>query len=135
MTHDKSIFHHSDPAYRRDAYFIGAPKRRSSLRPSRHRPLRICRAPENTSEVNFCTGFILGTRDVAALATSLRDAASICETPKEVKQDQLRAVVVKYLNDFCFEQSVSSGEVRRPMQREFSDSELTKFRVSYTSPG
>ena len=29
--------------------------------------LRLCDAPENTSEANFCTTFILGTRDGVAL--------------------------------------------------------------------
>ena len=38
-------------------------------------------------------------RDGVVLATELRDAKPIIETPADVKQEQLKAVVVKYLNE------------------------------------
>jgi len=52
-----------------------------------------------TIEMQFCEAFIVGVRDGVVLATRLRDAKPIFETPAEAKQEQLRAVVVKYLND------------------------------------
>lgn len=61
--------------------------------------LRLCETPEGTNDANFCTGFIMGTRDGVALATNLRDTAPILATPLEAKEDQLKAVVVKYLKD------------------------------------
>jgi Rap1a immunity proteins len=51
------------------------------------------------SHSDFCSGFIVGARDGAVLATKLRDARAILDVPVEVKQEQTLAVVVKYLND------------------------------------
>lgn len=61
--------------------------------------LRFCTKQVDTSEAEFCDAFILGIRDGVALATQLRDIKPIFEAPQEAKQDQLKAVVVKYLND------------------------------------
>jgi hypothetical protein len=52
-----------------------------------------------TNGFQFCEAFIEGVRDGVVLATELRDAKPIIETPADVKQEQLKAVVVKYLNE------------------------------------
>ncbi|MGA8142838.1 MAG: Rap1a/Tai family immunity protein [Candidatus Acidiferrales bacterium] len=61
--------------------------------------LRFCTSQVDTSEAEFCEAFILGIRDGVALATELRGVKPIFEAPVEAKQEQLKAVVVKYLND------------------------------------
>jgi hypothetical protein len=61
--------------------------------------LRLCNKSDTSMELQFCEAFILGVRDGVVLATGLRDAKPIIETPVEAKQEQLKAVVVKYLND------------------------------------
>jgi len=61
--------------------------------------LRFCSDHVDTSEAEFCDAFLLGIRDGVTLATELRGVKPILEVPLEVKQDQLKAVVVKYLND------------------------------------
>jgi|HubBroStandDraft_1064217.scaffolds.fasta_scaffold72274_1 hypothetical protein len=61
--------------------------------------LRFCTRQVDTSEAEFCDAFILGIRDGVALAIQLRGVKPIFEVPQEAKQDQLKAVVVKYLND------------------------------------
>jgi Rap1a immunity proteins len=63
-----------------------------------NRLLHICSESED-SHSDFCSGFIVGARDGAVLATKLRDAKAILDVPVEVKQEQMLAVVVKYLND------------------------------------
>lgn len=61
--------------------------------------LRMCNKSDTSMELQFCDAFIVGVRDGVVLATQLRDAKQIIETPVAAKQEQLRAVVVKYLND------------------------------------
>jgi len=61
--------------------------------------LRMCNESDTSMELQFCDAYIVGVRDGVVLATQLRDATQIIETPVEAKQKQLRAVVVKYLND------------------------------------
>ena len=61
--------------------------------------LRSCHMGFGTNGFQFCEAFIEGVRDGVVLATELRDAKPIIETPAEVKQEQLKAVVVKYLNE------------------------------------
>ncbi len=63
-----------------------------------NRLLQICSASKD-SHSDFCSGFIVGARDGAVLATKLRDAKAILDVPVEVKQEQMVAVLVKYLND------------------------------------
>jgi len=60
-------------------------------------------------ELQFCDAFIVGVRDGVVLATQLRNAKQIIETPVEAKQEQLRAVVVKYLNDHPEEHHKPAG--------------------------
>ena len=50
-------------------------------------------------EFQFCDAFIVGVRDGVVLAVTLRDAKPILDIPKDVKQEQIRAVVTKYLKD------------------------------------
>jgi len=50
-------------------------------------------------ELQFCEAFIIGVRDGAALAITLRNAKPLFDTPPEVNPKQLKAVVVKFLND------------------------------------
>jgi len=71
--------------------------------------LRLCKTPEGTNQAEFCSGFILGIRDGVPLTTNLRNAAPIFEEPSEAKQDQLKAVVVKYLNDHPEEHHKPAG--------------------------
>ncbi len=61
--------------------------------------LRSCHMGFGTNGFQFCEAFIEGVRDGVVLATELRDAKPIIETPADVKQEQLKAVVVKYLNE------------------------------------
>ena len=65
--------------------------------------LDFCNKPEGTS-LQFCEAFILGVRDGVVLTTELRDSKPLMDTPFEAKQHQLKAVVVKYLNDHPEEQ-------------------------------
>jgi len=50
-------------------------------------------------EFQFCDAFIVGVRDGVVLAIALRDAKPILDIPNDVKQEQMRAVVMKYLKD------------------------------------
>jgi hypothetical protein len=61
--------------------------------------LRFCNMPDGTTGSEFCQAFIVGVRDGVVLATQLRGVKQIMDTPLEAKLDQLRAVVVKFLND------------------------------------
>ena len=61
--------------------------------------LRFCNRPESTMEFQFCDAFIVGVRDGVVLAIALRDAKPILDIPNDVKQEQMRAVVMKYLKD------------------------------------
>jgi hypothetical protein len=61
--------------------------------------LRSCTNQVDTIETEFCEAFILGIRDGVTLATELRGVKPILAAPEGAKQDQLKAVVVKYLND------------------------------------
>jgi Rap1a immunity proteins len=61
--------------------------------------LRFCNRSPGTAEFQFCDAFIVGVRDGVVLAVALRDAKPILDIPKDVKQEQMRAFVVKYLND------------------------------------
>jgi len=80
--------------------------------------LRLCTSPDGTSEEEFCGGFINGVRDGVALATELRRAKAILEMPVQVKQDQLRDIVVKYLKE-------------HPESRRFSGANPS-FQCEYT---
>ena len=62
-----------------------------------------CNQPEG-SALQFCEAFILGVRDGVVLTTELRDSKPLIDPPFEAKQHQLKAVVVKYLNDHPEEQ-------------------------------
>jgi hypothetical protein len=55
-------------------------------------------------EYQFCEAFITGVRDGTAMGIALRSAKPIFNTPIDVTQKQLMAVVVKYLNDHPEEQ-------------------------------
>jgi hypothetical protein len=61
--------------------------------------LRSCNMPFGAIGFQFCEAFILGIRDGVVLATELRDAKPIIETPAEAKQEQLKDAVLKYLNE------------------------------------
>jgi Rap1a immunity proteins len=66
--------------------------------------LRSCNMPFGTNGFQFCEAFIEGVRDGVVLAIELRDAKPIIETPAEVKQERLKAAVLKYLNEHPEEQ-------------------------------
>jgi Rap1a immunity proteins len=70
--------------------------------------LDFCSKPEGTA-LQFCEAFILGVRDGVVLTAELRDSKPLIDTPFEAKQHQLRAVVVKYLNDHPEEQHKPAG--------------------------
>ena len=59
----------------------------------------LCNMQVGTAGMQFCEAFIVGVRDGVVLAAGLQDAKPLIETPVEAKQDQLIAVVLKYLND------------------------------------
>jgi Rap1a immunity proteins len=61
--------------------------------------LGFCNEPESTTAFQFCLAFIVGVRDGVVLAISLREAKPILDMPKEVKQEQMREIVIKYLKD------------------------------------
>ena len=61
--------------------------------------LRSCNMPFGTIGFQFCDAFIEGVRDGVVLATELRDTKPIIETPADAKPEQLKAVVLKYLNE------------------------------------
>ena len=66
--------------------------------------LRSCNMPFGANGFQFCEAFIEGVRDGVVLATELRDAKPIIETPAEAKQEQLKDAVLKYLNEHPEEQ-------------------------------
>src|SRR6266852_4189124 len=59
--------------------------------------LRMCDTKNSGAEPQFCYAFILGVRDGVVLTAKLRDAKPIIEAPAEVKEEQLKAIVIKYL--------------------------------------
>jgi Rap1a immunity proteins len=59
----------------------------------------FCNRSDSTMEFQFCDAFIVGVRDGVVLAVTLRDAKPILDIPKDVTQEQIRAVVTKYLKD------------------------------------
>jgi len=61
--------------------------------------LRMCATESASAEAQFCYAFILGVRDGVVLTAELRGTKPIIETPVEAKQEQLKAIVVKYLKD------------------------------------
>ena len=74
------------------------------------RLLDFCNRPEGY-KLQFCEAFITGVRDGAAMGIALRSAKAIFDTPSEVGQKQLKAVVVKYLNDHPEEQHKPASEL------------------------
>jgi hypothetical protein len=71
--------------------------------------LRLCNSHDGTSEAEFCSGFLIGIRDGVVLATELRSVKRIFEMPLEVKQEQLKDVVVKYLKEHPEEHHKPAG--------------------------
>jgi hypothetical protein len=61
--------------------------------------LRSCNMGFGTNGFQFCEAFIEGVRDGVVLATELRNAKPIIETPAGAKQEQLKDAVLKYLNE------------------------------------
>ena len=61
--------------------------------------LRSCNMGFATNGFQFCEAFIEGVRDGVVLATELRGAKPIIETPAGAKQEQLKDAVLKYLNE------------------------------------
>ena len=61
--------------------------------------LHMCATESTSADAQFCYAFILGVRDGVVLATELRGAKAVMEPPVEAKQEQLKAIVMKYLRD------------------------------------
>ena len=66
--------------------------------------LHFCNMDYGTNGFQFCEAFIVGVRDGVVLAAELQGATPIIETPAEAKQEQLKAVVLRYLNEHSEDQ-------------------------------
>jgi hypothetical protein len=60
--------------------------------------LRYC-SSHQSFELNFCTGYIEGVRDGLMFACKRLKTEPFFAVPTEVKSDQLKDIVVKYLRD------------------------------------
>ena len=64
-----------------------------------HDLLRLCTSQTGSSDLNFCFGYIEGIRDGLVWLAAARKSKPSVAISEKVTMEQLRAVVVKYLNE------------------------------------